>query len=254
VTAQPGRADGERGATADSIEDIFAAHRRDFAAHLRGLAAYSADFARFGGAPPAPRFEQDWFPRLDAATAYAVVRSRRPRRIVEIGSGHSSRIMARAIADGALRTDLTSIDPQPRAPLSGLPLRHVAKPLQAAPVEVLAALEPGDVLFIDSSHRLTPGSDVELLMTRVLPAAPAGLLVHFHDIFLPGGYPASWGWRNYNEQAAVAALLRGGGWSPVFSSQYVLSRMAAEFARSAAAALPLPAGAFESSLWLEKRR
>jgi predicted O-methyltransferase YrrM len=239
--------------TAETIDAIFARCRPAFAARLRDLARYRGDFARFGGAAPAPRFEQDWFPRLDAAMAYALVRERRPRRIVEIGSGHSSRVMARAIIDGGLRSDFTAIDPQPRAPLAGLPVRHIDRRLQEVPADTFAALEAGDILFIDSSHKLTPGSDVELLITQILPAIPAGVLVHIHDIFLPGGYPASWSWRNYNEQSAVAALCQGGGWAPLFASSFVLSQMAGEFAESIAAALPIPAGAIESSLWLEKR-
>ncbi len=93
------------------------------------------------------------------------------------------------------------------------------------PLDLFAALEAGDILFIDSSHKLTPGSDVELLITQILPAIPAGVLVHIHDIFLPGGYPASWSWRNYNEQAAVAALFQAGGWMPLFASSFVLSQM-----------------------------
>lgn len=239
--------------TAATIDAIFSRCRPAFAARLRDLARYRGDFARFGGDPPAPRFEQDWFPRLDAAMAYALVRERRPCRIVEIGSGHSSRVMARAIADGGFPVDFTAIDPQPRAPLAGLPVRHIDRRLQDAPMGIFAALEAGDILFIDSSHKLSPGSDVELLMLQILPAIPAGVLVHIHDIFLPGGYPASWAWRNYNEQSAVAALFQGGGWAPLFASSFALSQMANEFAESVAAVLPLPAGAIESSLWLEKR-
>lgn len=238
--------------TAEAIDAIFARSRPAFAARLRDLAHYCDDFARFGGPAPAPRFEQDWFPRLDAAMAYALVRERRPRRVVEIGSGHSSRVMARAIADGGIVADFTAVDPRPRAPLASLPVRHIDRRLQEIPADVVAALEAGDILFIDSSHKLTPGSDVELLIAQILPALPAGVLVHIHDIFLPGGYPASWSRRNYNEQAAVAALLTGGGWTPLFASSFVLSRMSGEFAESIAAGLPLPAGAIESSLWLEK--
>jgi len=65
--------------------------------------------------PPQPRWDQDWFPRLDAAAAYAIVRKTQPRRIVEVGSGHSTRFLARAVADGKLETEITAIDPQPRA-------------------------------------------------------------------------------------------------------------------------------------------
>ena len=46
------------------------------------------------------RFDQSWFPRLDAAAAYAIVRREKPARIVEIGSGHSTRFMAQAVRDG----------------------------------------------------------------------------------------------------------------------------------------------------------
>ena len=238
----------------ERLESLLASRKAAFATQLQQLARYKTDFARFGGEPPAPRFEQDWFPRLDAAIAYGMVRGRAPARIVEIGSGHSTRIMARAIADGDLAANLTAIDPKPRAPLAGLPVRHLPARLQDASAAPIRALAPGDFLFIDSSHILRPGSDVELLFNSVLPALPGGTIVHIHDVFLPDGYPASWAWRNYNEQQALAPPLLGGGWAPLFASHYVLTRMAPEFSASIAAALPLPAAAIESSLWMEKVR
>ncbi|MFX7914564.1 class I SAM-dependent methyltransferase, partial [Acinetobacter baumannii] len=82
---------------------------------------------------------------------------------------------------------------------------------------VFAALAAGDVLFIDSSHVLMPGSDVDLLFNQVLPRLKPGVLVHIHDIFLPDDYPASWGWRGYNEQQGVACLLQG-GWRLLWAS------------------------------------
>ena len=77
--------------------------------------------------------------------------------------------------------------------------------------ETLPDLAPGDVLSIDSSHILMPGTDVDILLNRVLPALPAGVLVHIHDVFLPDDYPPAWSWRGYNEQLGVAALVQGGG-------------------------------------------
>src|SRR5204863_425837 len=73
--------------------------------------------------PPAPRWDQDWFPRLDAAAAYTMVRTLGPKRIVEVGCGHSTRFMARAVADGRLATSIIAIDPAPRAKLEGLNVR-----------------------------------------------------------------------------------------------------------------------------------
>src|SRR5438067_2686093 len=93
--------------------------------------------------PPAPRWNQDWFPRLDAAAAYAIVRMTRPRRVVEVGSGHSTRFLARAVADGAALTDITSIDPAPRASIARLPVAHLALPVQEARIAFFQALASG---------------------------------------------------------------------------------------------------------------
>jgi hypothetical protein len=205
------------------------------------LAAIGAD------APPAPRWDQDWFPRLDAAAAYAIVRMTRPARIVEVGSGHSTRFMARAIHDGQLATQLTAIDPAPRASIRGLDVRRVREPVQLCSPEVFE-LSPGDILFIDSSHQLKAGSDVEFLLDRVLPQLGRGVRIHFHDIFLPDEYPAVWTWRRYNEQAAVAALMRDGYALEFSSHQASAGRLNGVLAR-----LPLVPGAMETSLWLTKQ-
>jgi len=197
--------------------------------------------------PPQPRWNQDWFPRLDAAAAYAIVRNTKPRRIVEVGSGHSTRFLARAVADGGLETRITCIDPEPRATIAGLPVEFLRSPVQAVPLDVFA-LNAGDVLFIDSSHQLKPGSDLEFLLERVLPRLARGVRVHFHDIFLPDPYPEMWAWRRYNEQAAVADLLAD-GYALEFSSwQARKAHLNGVLAR-----LPLLPGALESSFWVCKR-
>lgn len=238
----------------DAIAAFMAARERQFAAILDSLAEYEADFGTFGAAPPPdPRFEQDWFPRLDAAVAYAMVRQEKPARIVEVGSGHSTRFMARAIKDGGLATRFTAIDPAPRASIETLPIEIVRKTLANAEQSPFTALAAGDILFIDSSHIAMPGSDVDELFLNILPALPAGVLIHIHDIFLPDDYPVSWDWRGYNEQLVAAPLFLSGGYELLFSSAYVASRMPEHVSRSAAGHLPLPDGAYETSLWLRKR-
>lgn len=204
------------------------------------------------GPPPEPRWTQDWFPRLDGAAAYAIVRRRAPARIVEIGSGHSTRFLARAVRDGGHATRITAIDPAPRADIARLPLTHLALPVQHVDPSVFADLAAGDVLFIDTSHVAMPGSDVDHLFGTILPALPAGVLVHVHDVVLPDDYPADWRWRGYNEQAAVLAWMAAGGLVPLFASHYVATRMADAVRASAAARIPLRPGARETSLWLEK--
>ncbi len=193
---------------------------------------------------------QSWFPSLDAAVAYALVRERKPQRIVEVGSGHSTRILAKAECGVG---EIAAIDPMPRADVAGLPgVRVVPSTLQATPASVFDGLKAGDLLFIDSSHILMPGSDVDILLNRVLPALPAGALVHIHDIFLPYDYPAAWGWRNYNEQQGVLPLLSSGAWRPLFSSVWATRRMGDRLGASVVARLPQPAEAMATSLWLEK--
>ena len=197
--------------------------------------------------PPQPRWDQDWFPRLDAAAAYAIVRNTRPGRLVEVGSGHSTRFLARAVADGGLGTRITCIDPEPRASIAGLDVRYVRLPVQSAPLE-LFRLDPGDILFIDSSHQVKPGSDLEFLLERVLPALQSGVRLHFHDIFLPDPYPQMWAWRRYNEQEAVQRLLEDGYALEFSSHQAAKGRLNGVLGR-----LPFLPGAIESSVWLCKR-
>lgn len=236
-----------------ALEDLLQGRRDVFAQHLRALDRYAPELRQIGDQPPpAPRWAQDWFPRLDAAMAYAMVRRLRPQRIVEIGSGHSTRFLARAVRDEGLTTRILAIDPQPRAALRGLPVEWVAATVPGCGPAPFRELAGGDLLFIDSSHILMPGTDVDFLLNETLPALPGGTLVHLHDIFLPDDYPDSWAWRGYNEQLAVAPLLCG-GWDVLFASRFVVTRMGVELNAGVVGSLPLPVGAFESSLWLVKR-
>ncbi len=236
-----------------SLEARFKKAEPGFDVWLETMERYRDALTAIGHEPaPAPRWEQMWFPRLDGAMAYTMVRALRPRRIVEIGGGHSTRFMARAARDENYECRHIVIDPKPRADLAGLRIEHVALPLAQAGLDPFAGLEAGDFVFIDSSHILVPGSDVDVLLNNFLPELPRGVMVHFHDIFLPDDYPMGWDWRGYNEQQGVAALMGGGGFRPVFSSRYVVTRMPARFAVCAASKLPFVPGSFEASLWLLK--
>jgi hypothetical protein len=232
------------------IAKLLAAHETAFQQTLRLIDAVADDITSFSGPPPAPRWAQDWFPRTDGAAAYAMVRHHRPARLIEVGSGHSTRFIAQAIADGGFSCAVTAIDPAPRAAIDALPINVIRQPVQQVPGDLFGQLNAGDVLFIDSSHILMPGTDVDHLFSRVLPRLPGGVFVHIHDVFLPDDYPAAWRWRGYNEQLAVAALLQGGRFLPLWASHYVVTRMKDAVAGSILARLPLPNGAIESSLWL----
>jgi len=229
-----------------AIERLFEEHTDQFAAVLDAVDARAEVLEGCKAL-----FEQSWFPSLDAAVAYALVRERKPRHIIEVGSGHSTRLLSKAVGGVG---EILAIDPAPRADIADLPgVRVKSSTLQAAPATVFDGLMRDDILFIDSSHILMPGSDVDILLNRVLPNLPSGALVHIHDIFLPFDYPAIWGWRAYNEQQGVVPLLTGGAFKPLFSSVWAERRMTDRLAASVVSRLPRPPDAMPASLWLEKR-
>lgn len=229
------------------------AHLEGFGNILECATRYQTELSAIGTKPPpAPRWDQNWFSGLDAITAYTLVRSRRPKRIIEIGSGHSTRFLAKAIADEGCDTQLVAIDPEPRKRIEGLPVTHEKYPVQQTPVSWFAQLEADDFLMIDSSHILMPGTDVDFILNEVLPALPPGVLVHFHDIFLPDPYPDHWRWRGYNEQSAVATLVTSTAYRPLFASHFLASRQPERLQNTWFSPLLGRGGAPHSSLWLLK--
>ena len=235
-----------------ALEPVFAAAAGRMGEVLDAIDSHAAAFAAMQGGGGAPRFTQEWFPRLDACAAYALVRREKPGRVIEIGSGHSTRFLARAVADGGLATRITCVDPAPRAAIAALNVEHVAAVLAQADPALFEGLAAGDFVFVDSSHIAMPGTDVDRLVLDILPRLKPGVFVHFHDIVLPDAYPPALAQWAYNEQGMVGALLQGGAWQLVFSSHYVKTRMAARVAAGVAASLPLPGGAIEGSVWLKK--
>lgn len=237
-----------------AITTLFDEASDQFREVLASMARYDQDLQAIGeDNPPAPRWDQDWFPTLDAAIAYTIVRENKPERIVEIGSGHSTRFYARAVSDGQLDTIISAIDPAPRAIIEGLDVSFHRSVVQDADRSIFDSLGPGDILSIDSSHILMPGTDVDMLFSEVLPALPSGLLLHIHDIFLPDGYPEDWAWRGYNEQNAVAAFLDPRIYQPIFASHFVNTRLKEVVANSPVGSLPGKASARPASLWLRRR-
>ena len=181
-----------------------------------------------------------------------MVRRLRPRRIVEVGSGHSTRFMTRALRDGSIDAEVTCIDPSPRAALSGLAVRHLPTLVQDADDEAFSALADGDILFVDFEPR---GDAGQRCGPSAEPSAAAPCQRRRRSRpRRPAARPLSGklGWRGYNEQLLVAALLQGGSVEPLFASHYVVTRMAERLDASVIASLPLIAGAFETSLWLRK--
>jgi predicted O-methyltransferase YrrM len=232
------------------LEEVFRAAEPRMAEVLDRIDAHADRLAAFDGPPPEPRWGQSWFPRLDGAAAWAIATRARPARILEVGSGHSTRFLARAARDAG-GAEIACIDPAPRAALEGLGIDWRRALLVPEHLPLFRKLGPGDIAFFDGSHLLWPGSDADLMLNRILPALVPGVLVHIHDILLPDPYPEAWAWRGYTEQLGLGGWLAGGGARVVFASHYALTRMDAA-ARPGLARLALPEGARETSLWIER--
>lgn len=144
-------------------------------------------------------FNNGTFDRVDAEILHCMIRHIKPKRLVEIGSGFSSLISAAAChmnkqKDG-MNCEFTAIEPFPnplfKKNIPGLS-RLIKKPLQDVGMDFFTELQENDILFIDSSHVLKIGSDVQIEYLEILPRLNKGVIVHIHDIFLPLEYPKHW--------------------------------------------------------------
>jgi hypothetical protein len=160
-------------------------------------------------------FNNDGFAHADAITLHCMLRYLRPKRLIEIGSGFSSCVTLdtnRLFLDDAVRC--TFIDPYPgllrrlRSHDYGQ-LDVVPKRAQDVDVALFGELQSGDVLFIDSSHVVKVGSDVNHIVFNVLPSLAPGVRVHFHDVAYPFEYPEEWvlNGRSWSEAYLLHAFL-----------------------------------------------
>jgi predicted O-methyltransferase YrrM len=205
--------------------------------------------------------ENDWFGLGDAAVYFALIRLFKPKRIIEIGSGFSSAV-ALDTSDQFLNgsIDFTFIDPYPdrlRLLLGAhakSKLKVLTQTVQTIPLEAFAALDSGDILFIDSTHILKTGSDVSFELFSVLPSLKPGVIIHFHDTFWPFEYPKEWvidDNRSWNELYALRAfLMNNSDYEILFFNHYFAKvhheKVLSEF--------PNLAGGLGGGLWLRKIR
>ena len=150
---------------------------------------------------------------VDAAIYHAMIRHKRPEKIVEIGSGSSTRFAARACImneSEGVHCDLVAIEPFPTKVLrKGFPglARLIENKVQSV---ALNEFENCDLLFIDSSHVVKIGGDVNYEILEILPRLKKDCLVHFHDILLPGEYWKDWVMGNkwfWSEQYLLQAFM-----------------------------------------------
>ena len=159
-----------------------------------------------------------FFGSVDGEILYCIIRHFKPRKIFEIGSGFSTYLTSQAILrnkkeDSAYDCNFVVVDPYPnetiRRGFSGLS-RIVMNKVQDVPLSEFQKLKDNDILFIDSSHVLKIGSDVQFEYLEIVPRLSRGVIIHSHDIFLPSEYHKSWILKEHifwNEQYLLQAFL-----------------------------------------------
>ena len=196
----------------------------------------------------------------DGVMLFTMIQHLKPRRIIEVGSGHSSCAILDAIEHlpGA-GTQVTFVEPY-AALLKSLVRpgdldRHplLEQGLQACPLSLFESLEANDILFIDSSHVAKLGSDVNYFIFEILPVIKPGVFVHIHDIFHPFEYPIQWygEGRAWNEAYVLRAFLEFNHcWRMELFSSFLLRRHHAWFEQH----MPLVLRNAGGQIWISRIR
>ncbi len=173
---------------------------------LAGLPLYKPDRKQ----PRGYFYHNGSFPSGDAEFYYSLIRHIKPQKILEVGSGFSTLLALEAIKTNTSGTELICIEPYEFSWLEELGIKVIRKKVELLPVEFFTQLQENDILFIDSSHVIRPQGDVVQEILEILPRLAKGVYVHFHDIFSPLDYPATWlthDFRLWNEQYMLEAFL-----------------------------------------------
>ena len=206
------------------------------------------------------------FGLVSAAVLHCMIRHFAPKTIVEVGSGNSTYVSARASLmnqeDGKVTT-LISIEPYPNEVLKkGFPglSELISKNVEEVDINFFLQLEDRDLLFIDSSHVVRIGGDVNFLYLEVLPRLKKGVVVHIHDIFFPKHYPEDTviRYRNFwSEQYLLQAFLtHNNQFEVLWCGSYIYLK----YPERLKSAFPPPEGLgfhrnyFSSSFWMRKTR
>src|SRR6185436_4478100 len=203
-------------------------------------------------------FENPNYSYADGLVLYFMMRYFQPRRIIEVGSGHSSCAMldVNQLFFGS-SIEFSFIEPYPALLLSLLEesdkphVRLFDRNVQEVELGVFRELQPGDILFIDSSHVSKTGSDVNYLLFKVFPELQRGVHIHFHDIFHGFEYPSEWAYegRAWNEDYVLRAFLsHNREYRIEFFTSYIMEYFKKEFETH----FPLMMKNSGGGLWLTK--
>ncbi len=232
------------------------------ARRIEDLAQRFADELRAIAERNAFPFDNEYFAGYDAAVYYALIRDLKPRRVMEIGGGYSTRIAALALQanerEGHAGT-LTVIEPhpEPRLTQSGIAMTLIVEPVERVDAAIFAALAANDILFIDSSHAVRTGGDVVYEFLDLLPTLATGTWIHVHDIFFPFDYPAEWVIERrlaLNEQYLLHAFLAyNHEFTPMLCNYWLGRERAASMRKLIDAKYRAKVPAYGASFWMVRR-
>ena len=198
-------------------------------------------------------FNNDQFGYSDALGLFCMLLEKRPKRVIEVGSGYSSALMLDVNNQFLKDTiNLTFIEPYPTRLKSLLRKTDkptiIEKPVQDVPLSTFEKLNSGDILFIDSSHVAKSGSDVNWLYHEVIPNLKKGVIVHVHDIMYPFEYLPEWieQGRSWNEIYMLRCLLTD---SPKYSIIFWANYLHKFHKKDISKAMPLGIKNFGGSIW-----
>lgn len=194
------------------LYNIISRNRENYSALLDRMLSHTETFHSIKDSkeekdPLKISFNNGYFPALDIFSLYTMLEVYRPERYIEIGSGNSTKVAFKAKSELSLKTEISSIDPMPRASIDQLADKVIRKPFEDIDHSFLNQLKANDILFIDNSHRILPNSDSMVFFMEIFPMLPPGVIVHIHDIYLPYDYPQFMSDRYYSEQYGLAMYL-----------------------------------------------
>ncbi len=160
-------------------------------------------------------FNNGRFESGDVEYLYQFIRKTKPSKIVEIGSGHSTKIAHIALTKNKTEENISSkhicIEPYEMPWLEMIKGINVLRnKVEDCDIQWESELKSGDLLFVDSSHMIRPQGDVLKEYLEIFPRLASGVYIHIHDIFTPRDYLESWivdDVRFWNEQYLLEALL-----------------------------------------------
>jgi hypothetical protein len=196
------------------LNDLIGVNNAGYADLLHKFLSYSGQLQaiqKTSDGRSEPSWDNAFLTSLDAVSLYSMLALHNPEKYVEIGSGNSTKFARRAIKDLKLRTRLISFDPCPRKEIDSLCDQLIRHPLEDAPLDIFKELNNGDILFVDNSHRVFTNSDSTVVFLDILPYLKSGVIVHFHDIYLPDDYPIEWKEWYFSEQYVLAAAILAQG-------------------------------------------